>query len=285
MANKYWTSTSSGDYSVAGNWTPSGVPVANDVVYITAGSASITAGLNQSAVGLDGFFVEAGYTGSIGSPSAYLQITVDTGEPVALAGSGVIYLDLGSSDVSPIVNNTATVTGTSGFGLYLLGSALATLTVNKGVVGLAARGDQTSAATTLNVNWINSQLTDATVVCGAGVTLTTVNQTGGTLTINSAATTVTTLAGTCFILGSGAVTTLTNNGAALYPASTGTITTCNANSGTTDFTRSLAARTVTTLATAGQNATIIMDESYLTVTNRLNPSDVPLIIQIRGLTA
>jgi hypothetical protein len=285
MANKYWIGLATpGDYSVAGNWSPSGVPTAGDVVYIPAGSPSITAGLNQSAVALDGFFVEPGYSGQIGSGTANLQITLDTGEPFVFAGSNTAYIDLGSSATTATVNNTGLVTG-GGYGLYLLGTALTVLTVNKGVVGFAARGEDASTAAVVNVNWITSQPTDATLVCGSGVTLTDVNQTGGNLTIQSAATTVSVLSGTCFILGTGAVTTLTNNGGTVYPSATGTITTVAANSGTTDFTRSLSARTVTTMTSAGQNAVIIYDESFLTITNKLNVADVPMRIEVRGLNA
>lgn len=282
MADKYWIGTTS-DYSVAGNWSPSGAPVAGDVVYIPAGSGAIQAGLNQSAVALDGFFVEPGYSQPIGTASANLQITLDTAKPFVFAGQNTAFIDLGASATTAVVNQTALVT--TGFGLYLLGTALTSLTVNRGVVGFAARGEGASAAATVNVNFITNISGDATLVCGAGVTLTTVNQTGGTLTIQSAATTVNVQNGTTFITGTGAITTLTNNGGTVYPASTGTITTCNANSGSTDFTRSLAARTVTNLNSAGQNAEIVIDESIVTVTNKLNPSDVPMRITIRGMNS
>jgi hypothetical protein len=285
MANKYWIGlVTPGDYGVAGNWSPSGVPIANDVVYIPAGSPSITAGLNQSAVSLDGFFVEPGYAGQIGSGTANLQIALDAGEPFVFAGINTAYIDLGASATTAVINNTAPATG-GGFGLYLLGTALTVLTVNKGVVGFAARGGEASTAGVVNVNWVTSQPTDSTLVCGSGVTLTTVNQTGGNLTIQSAATTVSVLSGTCFILGTGTVTTLTNNGGTVYPSSTGTITTVAANSGTTDFTRSLSARTVTTMTSAGQGAVIVYDESFLTITNKLDVANVPMRIEIRGLNS
>lgn len=283
MATKTWISVSTTDYGTAGNWSPSGVPVTGDVVRIPPGTAAITAGLNQSAVVLDGFYVEPGYSAAIGTISANLQVTVDTGLPFVFAGQGQAYIDIGSSAISPIINNTSTVAAGLGFGLYLIGSAIATLTVNRGSVGLAARGGNTSTAATVNSDFISNQAGDVTLYLGAGCTLTTVNQTGGTLTVNSAATTITTLAGTLFVAGTGAVTTLTNNGATCYPTSTGTITTCNANSGITDFTRSQVARTVTTLATQGNDAVIVYDPSFLTVTNKLAPSSAPVQIRIEAL--
>ena len=282
MADKYWVGTTD-NYGTAGNWSPAGVPVAGDVVYIPAGSGAIQSGLNQSAVALDGFFVEPGYSQLIGTSSANLQITLAAGEPFVFAGQNTAFIDLGASATTAVVNQTALAT--VGYGLYLLGTALTVLTVNRGVVGFAARGEGASTAAVVNVNYVTNITGDATLVCGAGVTLTTVNQTGGTLTIQSAATTVNVQNGTTFITGVGAITTLTNNGGTVYPASTGTITTVNANSGSTDFSRSLAARTVTTLNSAAQNAEIVIDESVVTVTNKLNPADVPVRITLRGMNS
>lgn len=283
MAVKTWISVSSPDYSVSGNWSPSGVPIAGDVVRIPAATAAITAGLNQSAVALDGFYVEAGYSSAIGTISANLQVTVSSGNPFVFAGQGVAYIDLGSSAISPIVNNTATVATGLGFGLYLTGSALVALYVNRGSVGLAARGGNTSTCPIINCQFTTNQIGDVTLYLGAGCTLTTVNQTGGTLSINSAATTITAQAGTTFISGVGAVTTFTNNGATCYPTTSGTITTCNANAGITDFTRSQVARTVTTLNSAGNDAVIIYDPAFVTVTNPLTPPNTPVQIRVEAL--
>ena len=87
MAVKIWTGATDGDWSVAGNWSPSGVPASTDDVIISAAyTVSITAGLNQSAVTLNSLTVEEGYSGAIGSKSADLQIATDA---LTFQGSGV----------------------------------------------------------------------------------------------------------------------------------------------------------------------------------------------------
>ena len=78
MAVKIWTGATDGDWSVAGNWSPSGVPAsADDVILSASYVVSITAGLNQSAVTLNSLTVEQGYSGAIGSKAADLQIATD----------------------------------------------------------------------------------------------------------------------------------------------------------------------------------------------------------------
>jgi len=78
MANKTWVGTDTGnegDWSVAANWSPSGVPVASDDVYFVSGSQDVTAGLDQSAVTLLSLNFGTKYTGSI---ETALQIDATT---------------------------------------------------------------------------------------------------------------------------------------------------------------------------------------------------------------
>ena len=48
MATKLWNGGVSGDWSVAGNWTPSGVPTNGDDVYLENNAVDVDAGLNQT---------------------------------------------------------------------------------------------------------------------------------------------------------------------------------------------------------------------------------------------
>ena len=143
MATCLWRgndSSNPGDYSVAGNWSGA-VPVADDTVIIPAGSGNITAGLNQASIELEEFTVQEGYTGRIGirptsgAAPTYLQLGIMTNSPCELTLSNYAYIDVDNSDIDVTVFRAAQ--GTSGdYGLCLLGSAIQTLSVHQGSVGL-----------------------------------------------------------------------------------------------------------------------------------------------------
>lgn len=239
MANKRWDGNAAsnvGNYAHAANWTPSGAPVAADVVVIPSGSASITTGLDQSAVAIGSFAVERGYTGTIGSATANLQL--DT-VAFTFSGTGLAYVDLGSQTVSPQIYSTANAT-TGNRGLYLIGSGLVTLNVMGGKVGLAFRHGTTATATTVRVVGSASSLE-----CGTGTTLTDAIVSSGGLTVRCAFTTATVYSGTFTTEGTGAVTTINVYAGTLTPNSTGTVTTINQYGGAVDYTGNAAARTLT----------------------------------------
>lgn len=264
MADKVWVGTSTlGDWSVAANWSPSGVPGAADNVRIPPGSAVITAGLNQSAVALGYVIFEPGYSATVASAAANLQLTCSRFE---FHGTGLAYIDLSASAISASIFNSASA-ATGLRGLYLKGSALVTVNVLGGKVGLASRPFET--ATIATVRCVDPK---ADVWVGSGVSLTTYYQDGGNGELRAAATTVTCYGGVLKTREIGAITTLNANGGEIYPESTGTITTCNCNGGTTDFTGSGAARTVTTLK-QNRGSTLIYDPAVLTITTRAAPDD------------
>lgn len=259
MADKLWLGNvgTAGDYSVAANWSPSGVPSAADNVSIPAGSPSITAGLDQSAVAIGSFTVERGYTGAIGTSSAYLQIDPDSFE---FSGTGTAYIDIGSAAISPTIRTTATAT-TGNAGLYLLGSAIATLHVEGGNVSVAHFIGETSTIATARIN-------GGAVRLNSGVTLTTLLVNGGSATLRAAATTITINGGTVATEGSGAVTTVNANAGTFDSGSSGTITTLAIAGGVADFSGSAVSRTVTTTTVASNGGTLICDESIVTLTNK-----------------
>lgn len=239
MANKTWvgtTSGSEGDWGVAGNWSPSGVPVAADNVRIPAGSYAITGSLNQSAVALGLVIVERGHTQTIGSSAGYLQLTCTRFE---YDGSGVSYIDLSASAIPVTVHGTANVS--EGYrGLYLKGSAITVLTVNAGDVGLAVKSGETSTVTT-------ARCMTGLLILGAGVTATTVQNYDGEITLRCACTTLDIYGGKVTSEEVGTITTVNLMGGDFIAKSTGTITTVNAKGGTLDETQSGAARTFSTV--------------------------------------
>lgn len=148
MAIKYWWGYLPGseeDYSVANNWSPNGVPAANDDVVIPAGSADIQYGLDQTAVELDTFEVHDGYSGTIGRPGAYLQI--ESAEWVNLRGAGDIYLDISQGTCDEVVLKRAV----GGAGEYhIIGQDVLATTCVRGRVfaAMGTSGDITITHTT-----------------------------------------------------------------------------------------------------------------------------------------
>jgi len=133
-----------------------------------------------------------------------------------------------------------------------------TLYVNKGSVGvavgpydIAAGAEEAATFTTASVGYVSNPAGDATVRFGSGVTLTTVDMSGGNVEINSAATTITKTNGELTLAGGVVgtpvvVTTLNERGGTTYVTGVTTITTPNlANSGHLDYSRDMRPKTIT----------------------------------------
>lgn len=269
MATKTWIGTD-GNYAANANWSPTNVPTSGDHVRIPAGSGSITSGLNQSAVDIGDFIVEPGYTGTIGTASAYLQIDPDRFEYSGNSNSAS-YIDIGSAAIPLQVYKTGPAA--EGYrALYLKGSGITVLNVASGSVGIAARSGETSTVTTLRT--ISSS---ASVSVGAGCSLTNHQQLDGNVELHCAATTVSVYDGTLRTVEVGAITTLNVRGGEVFPESTGTITTLNAYAGSTDFTGSGAARTVTTL-NLKLGGKVAYDPAVLTITNAIGIEALPVVL-------
>ncbi len=272
MANKTWSLTATGDLNTSGNWVPSGVPAATDNVRFPAGSPSITASLTalntatlSGALGTVVF--EEGFTGTVGTSTTNMQFTCTRFD---FSGVGIAYIDLQASSIAPQVFNAAGA-DSSTRGLYLIGSALTTLNVEGGAVGIAFRSGETSTVAT--VRCVGNA---ADVVIGSGATLTTFYQTSGNSIIRCAATTVSCYGGTLKTTEVGAITTVNIKGGTANLESTGTITTLNADGGTTNMLNSGAARTVTTLSQnppPGGISHMYYDPNIVTVTNLSAPTN------------
>jgi hypothetical protein len=269
MANKIWLGNDTGnegDLAIAANWSPSGVPASGDNVRFPPGSNDITDSLDElSTANLSGALgvvvFEEGYSGAIANAFENMLFTCTRFE---FSGTGLSYISLEASAIVPEIR-TASQGGAGYHGLYLIGSAISTLNVIGGNVGIATRNGETATTTTVRV--IGET---ASVTLGLGTTVTTIYQAAGDSEIHCAATTITVEGGTLRTREVGAVTTMNVRGGEVYPESTGTITTLNADGGTTDFTGSGAARTVTTFK-QNRGATVVYDPTILTITNRSAP--------------
>lgn len=242
-------------------------PAAGDDVRIPASSAqAISSGLKQQAVAIADFIVEKGYNGTIGTSAEYLRIDPDRFE---FDGNGASYIDIGSAAISATIKGTAAAQ-VGKRGLYLKGSAIATLAADGGHTGVAALPGETSTVTTARVAGPQT-----TLWVGEGVSLTTLNVINGSAVLRCAATTVNQYAGVLTTEEAGAVTTINLKGGTLYSNSVGTITTLAHTGGTADFTGSGRARTLTTYTpTVSSGGTVLkVDTNTVTITTYNKPAD------------
>lgn len=258
------------DWNTIANWVENAVPVGGDNVTLT-GNSDILYGL-QTGLTLGAFSALGTFSGKAGGPGLYLKFIATS---FYWAGSGVAYIDLSTSAISPRIVTTNSQSAPN-YGLYLLGSALTTVIQEAGSVGFAAVDGRTATAATYQL-----QGTQGRCRIGGGVTLTNFNMDGGTAELACAAAAVTAEGGTLTTVGTGAITTLNNNGATCYPNSAGTITNLNCNGGTTDMTQTQVARTVTT-PKVGRGATLKYDPANVTMTTPPAPvtGTGPVTVQV-----
>ena len=283
MATKLWLGDDAGnegDWGVAANWSPVNVPINGDDVILQHSSQSVTGTLDQSAVTLDSLTIDQTFTGDIGTAAAYLKIgaTVVTigkaeGEASTPAGSTMLKLDLHTAATTATVHNTGQSAETGRQALRLLMvNAANILSVLKGSVSVAADAGEVSTLATLNMSFVEGVESDADVVIGSGVTLATVNKTGGTLALQCAVTTLTNRAGSFRTSGVGAITTANMYSGSADLNATGAVTTLNGYGGAIDTTESLAARTITT-CNVYAGFSLRYDPSIVTVTNKPSPAE------------
>jgi|SRR6202790_478549 len=272
-------STGANDWSNAANWSTGTVPVTSDDVIIDGTATSILYGLNQSAVTLLSLTITASFTGQIGNPDynlnggyseyrgKYLQVgattcTIGFG---AGGGSGRIRLDFGSVQTSLFVYATSGPLDAGLPSLQIKGThASNAASILGGNVGFACQTGESCTLLTLKVVG-----NDAAIYGGIALTLGTLTQQGGSVTLNNTVTTITKTQGTLFLLGTGTVTTFTHSGGGCSYQSSGTCTTyIGAVSSAIDFSGDLRAKTFTN-ATIYARASWSDPYSVVTLTNGL----------------
>jgi hypothetical protein len=255
-------------FNVAANWSGSTVPVDSDDIVFDSGSIDVLYGLAQSSVSPASITITQGYSGRIGlndtntGDSAYPYVEYrdkylalgTSADSVTQAltigggdgqGSSRIKIDSGSGQCQLLVLNSG-VSEVQGVPAILWkGTHVSnTATIQKGSVGIAFFAAETAAIMTTKIGFRSNQDNDANVTIGSGVTLTTVEQTGGILTTSAAVTTMTQSGGTWRHLSGVAVTVTINGGYCSYE-STGTLTTLTLAGGELDFRSNQRARTIT----------------------------------------
>lgn len=271
MATKKWLGGANGsanDLAVASNYVPIGVPVAGDDLFIEANPSganqNITTNLTTfQNTTLNSINISQDYTGIIGvantgtsstttgymsvggtnSSAITVNIGYQAGGTAAGNGSNLIRLNIGAMLGTFNISNSAANSSLANAGpITLLGTHTANImNLQSGIVSVAI--DPTESATFLTVN------NKGTLFFGTGVTLTTVNQNGGSLSVKSALPVLNQTLGGTSINGTGTGGTLNLFGGSAILNSTGTITALNVYGATADFSRNQAARTVTNITT------------------------------------
>jgi len=270
------------DYGTARNWSSDSVPTnSNDVVF-GSGSVNVQYGLGQSGVSLGSLAVSVGCSSQFGrfengSPH-YLK--VGSGSLDYRGSAQLAMFDLGSSSITPYIESYGSPSGNRLHSVYVKGSNLAGLNINRGKVAVAGLTGDTSAVVTVNIGYVANQKSDADVLIGSGVTLTTLNQGGGNCVMSCGAATVNVASGATLTTdGSGAITELNVWGNA-FLNSTGTVTTINVRGGTLDLTKVRNARTVTTVNL--YNGSRLRTGSWITHTNKPVVQDGSATIEVVG---
>lgn len=289
--------------SVAANWEGGVAPVDGDDLVFDSGSVSVLYDLDQNGITPATITVLEGYTGLIGLPNTnadggssqsyneyrpkYLMMG-DAGDAQAVTvtirgGGGRIKIDTGDAQTVLIVQDAGQAEEDRIPAVLWKGThASNTATIQRGSVGIGFFAGESATVATLAVGYLENVAGDATVNCGTGCTLTTVNQSGGNLTTQSAVTTANVTDGEWTHM-AGAVTTINLDGGACRYRSTGTLTTVNVGSdGELDFSRDMRARTVTNCNL--HERSIYRDPvGTVTLTNgvdfiRCTPADVTFVV-------
>lgn len=245
------------------------IPQATEHVRIPAGSGNISSNLDQSAVAIGDFIREEGHEGTIGSATGYLRIDPDRFEH---SGSGQAWIDIGTAAISVHIHESGSAT-TGERGLYLRGTAIATLNVMGGDVGLASLPGELSTVTTIRILG-----DDTSLWVGNGVSLTTLHQYAGEVRLRCAATTVIIYDGEHTSEENGAMTTVTLKAGEYVFKSTGTITTFHLYGGTLDEQQSGAARTISTLNLYAGSSEVLRNKEAVTHTTETTNDSLKLSI-------
>lgn len=244
----------------AQNWSLGVAPIDDDEVVFANSSISALYGLDQNGITPDLIRVDADYYGQAGLPrfNAYGTETAErfvkytgSADCAVVIGDGVgdgpNYFNLNLSAGAAVVDVIQTGRPSHGdFAFTLIGTAITSLKVAGGYVGLAPETGQVSTCTTTRITH-NPEKIRPRVTFGPGVTWTTITNSGGDLHTETAGTTVTIENGGTWEHLDGAITTANIDGH-FYLNSDGTITTANIyKNGVLDLSRSGLAVAITNL--------------------------------------
>jgi hypothetical protein len=246
MADTRVWSGSDGDWSVAGNWDPVGVPVNGDSVILNGtNDVAITAGLSQSAVTLALLFIADDFTKDVASAASPLNIEYTK---FVHRGKGAVYIDSAAQGAEAIVAHTGDRRNLSWRQRVRLPSRIV---VSRGRVELQS---DSPAVDDLILAHVDVQETDAdvTIAPSSDVVFTRVRIGGGTLDASNSPGSVTniTVCGGLAILNPDVAADpptihISQGGTVQWNNSTNSIAEANIYDGLLDLTQSYEEKTVT----------------------------------------
>jgi hypothetical protein len=250
------------------NWSGGAVPVNGDVVHVD-GDGDVLFGLAQTAVTLAELHVPAAYTDRVGlpevDPAGYPQplakylaikstlVTVGKGEG---QGTPRLLLDNSTAQATVTVWGTGLSDDAPLPAMRWKGThASNAMSVMKGDVGVAVLAGEAATLASLYVGYVSSPQSDASVKAGAGLTLTALTQSGGTVTLEGDCGMVLQTGGTLEVAGDcGAVT---SRGGVVRLLGGGTLAATTLGSGgTLDLSRASGAVTLTADLTLERGAVV-----------------------------
>jgi len=290
------------------NWSTGSIPVSTDDVILRDSSVNIAYGLDNNAVLLDSLTVDKTYTGKIGLDRTVFHTSADAATTnSASIEPGDTYLKIGAEfvnigqnfgsgapngsqrikiDNSDAAATTTTIfetasssseTGLPSVRLLFSGGGTHTMFVRDAESGVGVAVDEPTETTTISAISVSATGGNTSVQVGAGTSITTFSQTGGSNVIEAAGTITTVNADDGSLLIEGGDYTITNlngRGATITDNHTkisgAAVTTATITDGTYDLSESSETRTITTLNPDGGRITY--DSSIVTVTTLNNPA-------------
>lgn len=259
MGNVIWVSTD-GNWNNTASWDTAAVPVDNDDVFLSNSAEDADTNLDQNTIFLDSLNISNTFMGKVGG----------SGNPLIIDSDVLLYEGAGTEAHFQGEYTKAIIAGSGSAGAITINAqgavtGIVDLYHNKGALTLAA----SSNVTNIFVGYDSVRTTDATLTIGTSCTLTTLTCMGGVTTLESAITTINQTGGTLTVNGTGTITTANVYGGTLYWNSTGTLTTANVyGGGTFDASNEVKPRTITTLnAYAGSTIELGKVNGGLIITN------------------
>lgn len=260
------------DAAILANYSGAALPINDDTLVFENSANSALYNLEAlTALTTLSVTVRQSFTGQIGLPKvhstslgSYIEyrpryfkagitaLKIGEGEG---AGSGRLMFNCGAAASAVSVFNSGAPAERGVPAILIIGTAsTASVSVNKGVVGIACFAGETATAPTVNVGYTNSQAGDSTVYCGSGATLTNLLQSGGQVFLASNLASLAQDAGELTVDGTATVAAATIAGT-VYDRSSGTWTTLELlATGVYDHRRSLTAKTITNAVTMADGA-------------------------------
>lgn len=243
------------------NFSTGAVPVNSDILIFENNAVPCLYGLEDlSSVTLAELHVRQSYTAeSLGLPThtgqyvEYRPLALKIGATKLYQGQGdgsgcpLVRINTHTAASEVLVMGTGQPSGSLPAFCWVGNNSSNVVRAFRGSIGLAAQGGETGQLVTLQVGYIDSPETDASVIVGAGLgTITTLSQIGGTVVCAASVTTATNNGGQLEFTGAAAVGTLRANSGPVYYSSSGTLTQGYVGAeGQLLFTRDMRARTVT----------------------------------------